>query len=465
MKDEPVKIAIHHPLVNSSYDIYMAQSLQKAFISNGIDAVHLKGRLAPSLLSRMCHEFGINVLFQFNSLRNEYIELPKFTRHVSWFQDISPSTRMYLKYAKKNGFIRPGDIIFYLGQPEDFTNFDCLTDNLDIGVNRQLAMFSSKLINHDIDLSIAGYIPEPLNIVLNPTVEGLNNISLKISSIPIIGSGISRLFRYINRKRLPFEFVSGVILDKFCKILNDKYTPLTGTLDDKALCASLLDMMTFQEKRYYSIRPMNKFLNQEYSPMYSAIPKRSIYKSLLGEHLLNHIAIRNFSALEQSLDYFTMHYPRLMDRVLLAKLMLDVSSNIKFYGHNWDKHPLTKKYSEGYKSGPRLYDVYCRSKINVANNPHGVGMHSRNLECMALGQFLYLHESARDPFPGGIRSYFEPGVHYGSYTPDNFVEEARRWLKNTRERSRAAENARAAVFASHTWDHRVKQIIDAIRRA
>src|SRR5262245_53357425 len=111
-----------------------------------------------------------------------------------------------------------------------------------------------------------------------------------------------------------------------------------------------------------------------------------------------------------------------------------------------------------------LLAAYRRSRINLANNTHGFGLHSRTLECMAVGGFVFTHTSPHDTKPGGMLTAFEAGVHFGSFTPETFQDEARRWLKDAADRTKAGERAAAVVREKHMWSNRAQQIIDDLRR-
>lgn len=71
-----------------------------------------------------------------------------------------------------------------------------------------------------------------------------------------------------------------------------------------------------------------------------------------------------------------------------------------------------------------------------------------------------MHESPHDNKAGGMLTSFEPGVHYGSYTPENFAEEAARWLQDDSGRMRAGMRAKSVIRERHCWHHRAQQIID-----
>ena len=83
---------------------------------------------------------------------------------------------------------------------------------------------------------------------------------------------------------------------------------------------------------------------------------------------------------------------------------------------------------------------------------------------MAVGGFVFTHESPHDNKPGGMLTSFEPGVHYGVFTPESLHEEAHRWLADEAGRRRVGQQAAAIVRERHRWHHRAQQILDDLRK-
>ena len=144
---------------------------------------------------------------------------------------------------------------------------------------------------------------------------------------------------------------------------------------------------------------------------------------------------------------------------------MHVSKSLELYGPGWDKHEQFKPHHKGILHDQRdLLAVYRRTRINLANNTHGLGLHSRTLECMAVGGFVLTHASPHDAKPGGMHTSFEPGVHYGMFTPGNLEEEARRWLKDEARRIAAGRRAAAVIRKKHLWRHRAEQILNDLKQ-
>lgn len=83
---------------------------------------------------------------------------------------------------------------------------------------------------------------------------------------------------------------------------------------------------------------------------------------------------------------------------------------------------------------------------------------------MAVGGFVLTHESPHDYKPGGMQTTFEPGVHYGVFTPENMQQEARRWLADDIGRVQVGQGAAAVIRQKHCWHHRAQQILHDLEK-
>jgi Glycosyl transferases group 1 len=155
-----------------------------------------------------------------------------------------------------------------------------------------------------------------------------------------------------------------------------------------------------------------------------------------------------------------LSHARLIDRATLIRTVQRVTDSIELYGEFWGEHPDFKPAHHGSLSTQtQLFALYRRCKISLANNNHGVGLHSRTLECMAVGGFIFMHPSPADELPGGIKTAFEPGVHYGEYTADTLEADARYWLRKSVRRWQIGRRASKLVHQKHLWRHRAQQIV------
>lgn len=158
--------------------------------------------------------------------------------------------------------------------------------------------------------------------------------------------------------------------------------------------------------------------------------------------------------------HWTMDHPRRLDRIKLAGLMLKVSDNCLFQGKNWPEYKeFASRAAPHTNDEYELYRVYQGSKINLHTNSDGYGPHSRVLEAMAVGGFIMTHAVKYPEKSGCMSGSFTPGTHYGEFTADNFVEQAKFWLQNTVAREWAIQECRGLIEGRHLWRHRAAQLL------
>jgi len=162
--------------------------------------------------------------------------------------------------------------------------------------------------------------------------------------------------------------------------------------------------------------------------------------------------------LPEAVEIFDTIIPRTYERSFVLKSLIGVSSSLDIYGpHTWKHWSAFAKFYRGFLPDVRdLYTVFKTSRVNI--HVGCIGMHNRVLECMAAGGFIMVNETPRDFDAGGIRQYFEPDRHYGSYTMDNVAEVARHYLENHEARRRIIIDAKRQILAGHLWRHRALQV-------
>jgi Glycosyl transferases group 1 len=388
------------PNFNTPADKRMVDGLAKGFEMIGHKACALSSPIASKALVKKCVDFSIDVVIQINRTRNIDVALPSNVRHISWYQDVFPQTL--------NSFaecFQDKDIFYALGDSEVIgVNIDlpCYMGSLVLGVDENIFNYCKQGSKDIVDFSLCGFIPPPI------------------------------------KSRKPFEVMVNTV--------EDIYQPLCGSLNINELELKIRENMAPYPNNFSIVK---QFLIEQVARMKFLLKQRTIN----GFHFL--------SPFERSINFYTREYPRLLDRVYFIKQMLKVSSSIELYGPGWKYHPEFSPYFKGIiEIQEGLLNVFNRSRINLANNTHGLGLHSRTLECMAVGGFIFTHESPNDDKPGGMLTSFEPGVHYGSFTPENLCEEAQRWLKDDAKRNKAGLQAAEIVRQKHCWHHRAQQIID-----
>ncbi len=85
----PKKILIT-PNVAAPYDQRMVNGLAEGFNQLGQHGYASAKPLSSEELSRMCKEFGIDIVIQVNKTRDPEHPLPPNIRHIAWVQDVFP---------------------------------------------------------------------------------------------------------------------------------------------------------------------------------------------------------------------------------------------------------------------------------------------------------------------------------------------------------------------------------------
>ncbi len=441
---------------SAAYDARMVEGLKRGFESIGYSAAAIAHPMSGEALIELCKSQNFNVVIQVNGIKPA-IDFPTNIRYVSWIQDVFLDTASLIIASP----IRDGDILYTLGDPgllglnlpEDY-----FTSTLFTGVSQELLNYRHPDSCGVIDFSLCGYIPKKVTIENSLKKLILWHLDRLIASVPIIR----------NYSVVQEALLNPVAIIKMHDFVCAAYEPLTGSLDINYLERSLRDYT----KKYSDLRNKHN--------------KRKILTPFFLRNILSeYIEILNFSgaanlgkydrailrkvgssAYDRTVNYFSQSFPRMIDRITLADLALLVSSSFEIYGsENWLGFPEFKKYYRGNIFDLNgLINVYKKSKINLSNNTHGLGIHSRVLECMAVGGFIFNHESPNDNTAGGMLTEFEPGVHFGQYSIINFAEESQKWLRDDASRMLVGENAKKIISKNHLWRHRAEKIINDLSR-
>lgn len=435
------------PNYPSPYDRRMVNGLASGFHVIGHHALALPEPISAVDLEKQCRELSIDVVIQVNRTRHPEVELPSKVRYISWFQDVFPGTM--------NGFserFRVSDILYALGDAGVLgmgAQLPCYVGSLVSGVDQSVIDYPQGATSDCVDFSLCGFIPTPPLISTHSMRKDILDL---IRLNPWLGA---RRAAAIMRRILLGYYDTSLItmMDTVC----GNYRPLRGDLDIHGLTQAICEATATQGSGHVgeTLTQLNRHVLH-------------LAGCFVKTNRSHHDPIPKFSMLspfEKKLNYFVREYPRLLDREALINGILQVSNSLELYGPGWDTHSAFNPYAKGViDTQEGLLDVYRRSRINLANNTHGLGLHSRTLECMAVGGFILTHESPHDNKPGGMLTSFEPGVHYGVFTPENLHEEAHRWLADETRRRQVGQQAAVIVRERHRWHHRARQILDDLRK-
>lgn len=428
------------------YDQRMVRGLAAALTAAGHDARALLGPLHEAEAAGVCQILGIDVLLQVNRFRPLDPPLPNNVRHVAWFQDIFPETINDL-----TGRIHEEDIVYTLGDPHVLgvnTELPCKVGTFLTGVEPSEWIAEEKSVADEIDFSLCGFIPPRLTFTRQFHADVAWYLIDLINRVPLVGSPVAALARYVTVRK----YVPTAIRLALFSVVESLYRPLRGELDIHALKTAMVEAVvpyagTSGTRETWSRRRRRK---------------KTRFDLLFGDYQFR--SLETNGPIMAFISYLARDYPRALDRIALVQSVLALSDSVELYGNGWQLYDEFKRYHQGVLATPReLARVYRRSRINLANNTHGLGLHARTLECMAAGGFILIHESPNDEKPGGMLTSFEPDLHYGAFKPETLQETALRWLKDENGRGRAGANAAKIVRDKHLWRHRAAQLITDLK--
>ena len=344
-------------------------------------------------------------------------------KHISWFQDVFPTTNSNIAN------LQDGDLVVTLGEnlglkiPNKFYA-GCMTTY----VNAEEFKLLPNKNDNTYDFNLIGFIHRILKRhpqYSDVFVEPLNIIKIKF--LTYLLHAAKKLVQgeiYLPKK----ESISRILsLKKFLPICNDEQLSLNNE--------------KYSDIEEYLMRLSNIHHELVRGTLDIQEFEKKIRDNVEDEELLK----------DDIIDFIVREMPRYLDRVFIARELLQVSKNFVIAGQNWKNYGLFKNNSIGEIDYSRSLELFRNSKITLQNNNHGLGIHSRTLSCMATGGFLFSHSSPRDYDAGGLKTAFEPGVHYGEFTETNIKDEASRWLRDDIRRLKVAETAKKKVLNEFTW--------------
>ncbi len=104
--------------------------------------------------------------------------------------------------------------------------------------------------------------------------------------------------------------------------------------------------------------------------------------------------------------------------------------------------------------------TFSRSKI-IFNEAIKDDLNMRVFEALSTGSLLFT-DSAKE---SGLADFFNDREHLVIYNDDNIIELADYYLIHPKEREAIAERGREEVLKSHTYDHRVREMVEKIFRS
>jgi len=418
------------PYNDSDYYVNMLEGLAFVFNEIGHKAIVLTKPPSINEIKKIVAEQKIDLILSINKIigRNEKIKTPLFC----WIQDVFPGTENTLKQ-----YLGDNEYIYTFGDPHDL-GFEESPPNylgsLITGVSKLDTNFNNEK-KWDLDISFCGYIPSPLYIAKNPRFLELFYDKLFFTS--------KNLYQYLTCLSGP-GYLTRNTHALIKGIVESTYKPLRGSLDVVLLEKKIREIICYPKK--------NNLVNGHLENLFS--PNINNTKNLFW--LID-------TKIDRLIRYYVHTYPRYLDRDFLLQNVISSfpEKKIKIYGIGWDTHPRYKKFTHPHINNKHdLHNIYKLSKINLNNNTHGFGLHSRVLECINAGGFLMTHKSNSDNGPGGILSSFEENKHFGFYDPNDLYSSISEWLNNDNKRLNAVKDAQKVILSEHLWRYRANQILN-----
>jgi hypothetical protein len=434
------------PNTNAAYDYRMMSSLGIALSRYGHQFVISQPTESEYISTYF--SYRPDIILAVNKARPIDGRLKRDVIYLSWFQDVYPET-------SDNLYFESSDKCYLLGTAEqlglDVAGIAVPVLSLHTGVNPDSP---PKKTGYLCDFSLCGGLPVDID---PPELCPTEALFAKPSLASIL---YSKFFVAMSgRNFLGLDYDNRIIRE--CKgLVESSYIPLTGTLDINDMYDRLINMLSNKGKISTQadriilqlLHHLPDFILRRFTKTERVVAK---LRALSNAEQKSDVLAEKFLA-----SWMAQSYPRILDRRVLISYAERISRNIRVYGNYMDTHNFSVPYYSGVLlTDDSLANVYANSSINLGNNTHGLGLHSRNLGVMAARGYLLHHRSLKC-YPGSLEFEFEEGSHYDAYSsPDEFEEISSAALANPAKRIKIGNQARDFVMSKHTWYVRAQQIL------
>ena len=422
------------PYNSSIYYNQMLRGFAEAFRSKGHKVIVLSNIVSKETIRRYIEIEKIDLIISINRFIgcDFEISIPLFC----WIQD----TFIYTEEIISNK-IGLNEYVYTLGSP--FTlGFKSIPKkfigSLVTGVDKKIIQRNNEFV-WNRDISICGFIPDIKNDRFIYTIDKF---------LDRLTPNHWMIYQYLCTL-ISKNYISKKIRITIQDYVESLYQPLKGGLKPKELGNDIMNLIGLQLPTFVTPKAV-------YTHMLDNVVDFHGVKIETTHKLITTKILR-------LIDFYVNTYPRGIDRRILADLTIDNFTDkiIEFNGYGWDTYQKYKSYSRPNIDKPeKLYEAYRGSKINLHNNTHGMGLHSRVLEAMAVGGFVMTHRSdENDSLEGGILTAFEANEHFGFYDVSNFKESIECWLDDDYRRINTIKKAQEEIIKNHLWEDRVEQVI------
>lgn len=405
------------PNFRHSFEFRILDALRYALEAQGHEACVSWRPTHSYIVSRMAKELKADVVFQVNRPRPMDEPLDKGIRHITWIQDARDETMQQLAETSVDG-----DIAYEMHPLEGLLGYrpslPIKYGFLPPGVDRRIVanLKDRPAVEEQYDFTMIGAMMPPMYADEREDMIGY----LALTDEEYVQ-------RNMNRSSI------------------DRFSPewFSHAKEEHA-----------EYERRYSSTTAKTAMELSFAPFKGEGDYRSL-ENAVGAALDGAVTLdRN------SVDY-RLKYSRLINRTIMARYILDLTDNVKFFGSGWDEHPEFRDFYGGYVHHQgQIVRINRATKIVIHENPNGCNFHDRTLYAMGGGAFVMLPPSRWDSVENGFGTYFRTEEHFGGFSQATFHENAQRWLADEKGRLVVAENARQEVLARHTYEHRAKMILD-----
>ena len=432
------------PALKTPYDIKMVSDFAKALNATGVEAHYFRRPIEDDNLNKIVSESKLDVVLRVNKFPPQLKNRANSFRHISWFQDVFPSnTNHHVDYLD-------GDLFFTLGDKKALglkLPEEVYAGSLNLAVNPDDFKYLIPVdkLTPQIDISLVAFIPYLPNHHLLMVSDELNKL---FSNLPPLCTWQRRLMNVahwaliFSRAREFRRFSYKNFSKAISYILRN--SPLIPKVADDSEAAPIQDVLT-------------AFIWATYRPLEGSLDISKLEQAIFDRFDSLDDTVSNY------MDFACRELPRFIDRYVMIYRSKNVTENLAIYGQNWDLYPEFQPYHKGLISQNKANLVFQNSKINLHNNNHGIGLHSRSLNCMAAGGFLLTHTSDRDFLDGGMKSVFEPGIHYGTFSLESYEDDIHYWLENGEKRQQIIKNVQKYVMNELTWLKLAKYFISKMK--
>ena len=409
------------PNFRHTFEFRILDALRYALEKYG-HQVHVSWRPTyPHVVSRMAKELSADVVFQVNRPRPVDEPLPKGVRHITWIQDARDDTMKTISESSLDG-----DIAYEMHPLEGLLGYrpslPILHELLPPGVDRRIVdkLEPRPPAEEQFDFTMIGAMMQPMYADEREDMlayEALNKTD------------------YVNRK--------------LARETTKRFSP-------KWILQRNEEQKEFD--RRYSATIAKTAMELALTPFKG----EGDYQKLEG---IVAAALEGVEPLDRNSVHYRLTYSRLINRTTIARYILDLTDNVRFFGTDWKDHPEFQEYYGGYVHHQgQIVRINRSTKIVVHENPNGCNFHDRVLYAMGGAAFIMLPSSHWDNVAGGFGSFFLPDEHFGDFDHSTFHENARRWLSDEKARLQVAEVSRNEVLARHTYESRAERILADLER-